>query len=400
MSQAQTGKLSFEFQTHPGKKKLKNEDSVIADSELNLFIVCDGASEPPGGEIAADLASRAFQAYLKKQSLPDQKELAKWPKIKIQLLMASALQYADKKVREQHQKTYGIATTLTAAWVIDTKLFYIHVGDSRLYCFRGGKLYPQLTKDHSVNNVLHGAVGASLLPAQQGIIELRDSDTFLLCTDGLNKELIDSDIETVLKQGNQLRPKVEALMKSSLSKKASDNISFVLLSYAAPSVSIEEGTQVSVDHKVSLLKRLEFFKTFDFSQIETLNGVCDTVLYPKGATIMKENEPASSFLIVLKGEVAIFARGTEIAKRGPGSCIGEPALFHWNELRMSTVIAKTPVIALVLERSEWLALAERETKLGMTVYEQMAGSLKQKLQEELKRNIDELVSLEIDPTRK
>ena len=111
-----------------------------------------------------------------------------------------------------------MGTTLTAAWWIAPMLYFAHVGHSRLYLLRGGRL-SRLTKDHTVSagmteagfeqtkvagfeHVLTQALGGDLegVDPEAGCRRLHPGDSLLLCTDGLVRGVADDEIKRMLEE--------------------------------------------------------------------------------------------------------------------------------------------------------------------------------------------------------
>ncbi len=125
---------------------------------------------------------------------------------------------------------------------------FLWAGDSRLYLLRSGQLQ-RLTKDHShvqelvdagmilpedaehhpASNVITRAVGASeRLELDSGRITLRDRDTFLLCSDGLYKDVSETEIADILSHSDEDRA-CDILVDLALSRACRDNVSAVVV---------------------------------------------------------------------------------------------------------------------------------------------------------------------------
>lgn len=183
-----------------------NEDSVfpfpegVTDSN-RLFLVCDGVGGAERGEVASALACESidsyFNAFLDGAS-PDKTFINK------------AIRYAEARFDDYvaaHPVAHGMATTLALLFIGRNGATLAHVGDSRIYQFRDGKVIYQ-TEDHSLvnayvkmgkitpgearvhprRNVILRAIQGSGEPAEADIVTLCDvqaGDYFFLCTDGV-----------------------------------------------------------------------------------------------------------------------------------------------------------------------------------------------------------------------
>jgi serine/threonine protein phosphatase PrpC len=159
----------------------------------------------------------------------------------------------------------GMGSTVVIAVFYDNKLCVGHVGDSRMYRFRGGEL-TQLTEDHSVVQELvsrglltleeaQHTVGKNLVTRALGVDanvapdvseqQTEDSDIFLLCSDGLNDMMSDGDIRGILNEyGADLDVATRRLIDEANQRGGADNVSVILVraekSFARTKKSIKE----------------------------------------------------------------------------------------------------------------------------------------------------------------
>jgi protein phosphatase len=142
----------------------------------------------------------------------------------------------------------GMGTTLTLAYIVRTDAFIIHVGDSRAYLFRQGKL-EQLTRDHTMaqgladagaikpeevprhakRHVLTNYVGgpSSGVEPEVSTIELRHDDFLLLCTDGLTDMVKDAEIAKILGHSRTADEASKALLALALERGGRDNVTIL-----------------------------------------------------------------------------------------------------------------------------------------------------------------------------
>lgn len=222
--------------SHVGCQRQINEDACIELPEKRLWAIADGM----GGHNAGDMASQMVASYLDNTKFdPDFSTYV--DKVEDSLLAANRELF-------QHSKRSGkiTGTTIVAILFHEKHCLLMWAGDSRVYLVRTGE-GEQLTQDHSeveallkqgeigrdeaeshpAANVITRAVGAAAeLYLDMDLIELQDNDTFLLCSDGLYKEISDQEIYEVM---NSLPPNLIAdeLMKLSLDRGARDNVSII-----------------------------------------------------------------------------------------------------------------------------------------------------------------------------
>src|SRR6185295_9943162 len=177
--------------------------------------------------------------------------------------MTHRFRQIDNELRAQGESNHalhGMGTTLTVAVTLGSDLFLSHIGDSRAYLLRGGKLH-QLTKDHTLAQALieagiagaddtstramrHvltaalGSTGERADPQVQGL-HLRDGDQLLLCTDGLTEMVADDGIAAVLADANSSAVACQGLTDLALAGGGRDNITVVLARYTFPWVGPE-----------------------------------------------------------------------------------------------------------------------------------------------------------------
>jgi len=225
-----------------GLVRTNNEDSYLADEDHKLFAVCDGLGGHAAGEIASGIAVQVLQEHIG----TDTKEPAH------QLI--EAIQDANRRIlkdQQEHPERVGMGTTLSALWIPDKTVEFGwvgHVGDSRLYLFRDGKL-EQLTEDHSPiyrlykegslnkeelrhhpqKNLIERSLGLSpTVNCDLFSIELKKGDIFVLCTDGLSDLLSDRDIEKTLSEEDWENMGI-SLVRKALSAGGFDNVTVIVL---------------------------------------------------------------------------------------------------------------------------------------------------------------------------
>lgn len=223
--------------TDTGAVRSFNEDAVASDFDLGLVLVADGMGGYKAGDVASGLASSVVLSEVKRQfnaSALDNSAIGS--------ILVNAIKEANQKIFRAAQSNLqyqGMGTTVVVALFHDNQIFFAHVGDSRLYRLRRGKL-SVLTQDHSI---LHDQVAAGLISADDAktshnrnlvtqalgidatlecIAEskpVEPGDIYILCSDGLNDMVDDADIELATDALNTNMP----LMVSQMIMMANDN---------------------------------------------------------------------------------------------------------------------------------------------------------------------------------
>lgn len=216
-----------------------NEDNYIEQPELGLWVVADGM----GGHSAGDIASTMVVDGLSVLERTGTNEEF------IQKII-DVLSITNQKLRQMAFSRFGkksmVGSTVVVLVCFEGRYTILWAGDSRVYQYQQGQL-KQVTRDHShVNelidsgaipeeeaeshplaNVITRAIGAAQdLNIERLDGDLESGDIFLLCSDGLNKELTDSEIQQFFTTENVVDIN-KALIHSALIRGAKDNITAI-----------------------------------------------------------------------------------------------------------------------------------------------------------------------------
>lgn len=233
--------LSSHAQTHRGTVRVLNEDALLELPQLNLWVVADGM----GGHAAGDVASQLVVDTIENQ-------LLKLPANAIsKQVIIDVIKHANNQLQnmiDSHFSGKVAGSTVVVLWIYNNQFHYFWVGDSRGYLQRADIL-SQITKDHSqVNDMVDEGVLdsseaeshplANVITRAVGVDEevevdyisgaLLPNDIFLLCSDGLNKEVSNEEIEATAKNGTIIDVGL-ALMHAALVRDARDNVTYILV---------------------------------------------------------------------------------------------------------------------------------------------------------------------------
>jgi serine/threonine protein phosphatase PrpC len=225
-------------QSHRGKRRESNEDSVLSRPEVALWVVADGM----GGHHAGDVASQAITDALAR--VPIEGTLAdRVDRIEDTLLLVND----ELRLHAQTRCQGGtVGSTVVIFVARDEVGVVLWAGDSRLYRLRRGRL-EQVTRDHNPvsdlldsgaiteadalaadTNIVTRAVGGQAnLNLDVAVFDLEDRDTVLLCSDGLYRELDEETLANVLAT-EELTPAADRLLGCALAADARDNVSLVV----------------------------------------------------------------------------------------------------------------------------------------------------------------------------
>jgi serine/threonine protein phosphatase PrpC len=267
--------------THAGKVRTQNDDQFfiatlhksmrvqqtslddlsaftrLQEASAYLLVVADGASGMVGARQASTTAVETIAQHIgeiigcyynfdvdMEQEFLDQ--------------LQNAVERAHQQVRKLDPSFgQGPATTLTMVALLWPRAYVVHVGDSRAYYLRGGRLrqltrdqtaYEELLDDGSMSeqqageyagltnrlkNVLTSALGGQIKPSI-GLVDLQAGDVLLLCTDGLTGHVSDSDLASVLGAGASAEESCRRLVDLTLERGARDNVAVIVGRCAAP----------------------------------------------------------------------------------------------------------------------------------------------------------------------
>jgi PPM family protein phosphatase len=240
--------LRYQGVSEAGPVRPNNEDRILLDPELGLFVVADGMGGHRHGQMAAELACAALRHYLESSRSPGDVLCLDENRLVTGILLAN--QYVWKR-SEEDPAYAGMGSTVVALLVDNESAAIANVGDSRAYLFRQQRL-SQLTIDdtwlnavvkqgtldqkallkHPMRNILTQAAGTQRnLDVHTCNLELQDGDMLLLCSDGLYGVVSEGAISAVLASERCVEQQVTKLNQAALNAGAPDNVSCVLVTY-------------------------------------------------------------------------------------------------------------------------------------------------------------------------
>ena len=229
-------------------RRQNNEDYIYPLSELtnanqNLFIVCDGVGGAEKGEIASALACESirtfFATFIEDDSSPE--------------FINKAVQYTGTRFDEYvviHPEAKGMATTMTLLYIGESGVTVAHIGDSRIYQYRDGKLIFR-TEDHSLvnewvkqgmitpeeayrhprKNIITRAIQGTAHTFEADVVRLTDiqtGDYFFMCTDGVTDCMTDDTLSQLFTE-NKSPEKLKNAITEICNTESHDNYSFYII---------------------------------------------------------------------------------------------------------------------------------------------------------------------------
>lgn len=243
---AQQSPVNFRISSHGvtdvGRVRSKNEDSILVNEDENVWIVADGMGGHHAGDFASQTITNNLSLFKQHASLDDSI-----------LLLEENILNSNSIIRKKSYKlgrNATIGSTVVCVYVWQNFLFTFWAGDSRLYRYRDAAL-ERLTEDHSyveelvrmgkiearhaeehpAANVVLKAVGIDdSLCMDFEYFTLRDGDIYLICSDGLYKDLEESKIEPIIESNREDMTELsQALLAASLDAGGTDNTSIIAM---------------------------------------------------------------------------------------------------------------------------------------------------------------------------
>jgi serine/threonine protein phosphatase PrpC len=225
--------------TSTGNVRSHNEDALLDRPDVGLWVVADGMGGHNAGDVASNMIVQSLSGLTRRAS------------------PSAQLDEVEDRLREVNRELYQASldsqagmsgSTIVALLALERYCLSIWAGDSRVYRSRDGSV-EQVTRDHSeaqemrdggmgdspealTSNVITRAVGGSEeLFLDIELRELRNHDRYLLCSDGLYRELSDADMAHHL-TGNDPEGACKALMRQALGGACSDNVSVIVVQFS------------------------------------------------------------------------------------------------------------------------------------------------------------------------
>ena len=286
----------------------QNPDQPIELSDKGcLLAVADGMGGMNAGEEASKIAIEVIRELFEIDKFPEDDEL-------IESCMREVVFEADRRIKEKaanDDSLEGMGTTIVFVWIHGGKAHLTWCGDSRAYIFHPDSGLKQLSKDHSYvqelvdegvisqdaafdhpdNNIITRSLGDTYKRAESDYLEytLHRNETILLCSDGLNGELRDCDIEGIIRNNDDsLKSCCDKLINEALKAGGNDNVTVAICKIVEglsdldvsehsdeakePEVSTFKTTKAYVSSNTS--KRWKYILLIAIALIGLLIGLC------------------------------------------------------------------------------------------------------------------------------
>lgn len=240
--------------THRGMARKHNEDCFEIDPDRSLFIVADGMGGHSHGEIASRIAVDTIRDFI-----TDEGENPEYQRFRPELHLKDHSNSLRNAVRTAHQQVLhailhdhslqGMGTTVVGLYLQDKTAALAHVGDSRAYRLRNGRLElltqdhtwvneqviagylsPEQARVHPLKNVVTRALGSEkevLVDLQE--VDVEAKDLYLICSDGLTTMLEDAEIKRILRRDQPLDHACQQLVDTANERGGLDNVTVILV---------------------------------------------------------------------------------------------------------------------------------------------------------------------------
>lgn len=244
---------------HQSSLRLRDDSALQSSSKARLMAVADGMGGHPGGDVASSLAIDGLLSYVM--------EMMHWlmavdkdsdRESDLLASLKNALDFSREQIVKAAEETpefFGMGTAITVAYLVWPKAYFVHVGDTRAYLIRDGKIL-QLSTDqtfaaalaeagairredlesHPYAHVLTSALGCHGVSFKPAIFSttLEPNDQLLLCSDGLTRHVSDERILQIAATQHDARCVCEVLVKEALEGGGRDNITVAFSAFNRP----------------------------------------------------------------------------------------------------------------------------------------------------------------------
>lgn len=386
-----------------GARHQTNDDFFFMNPEQGVFVICDGVSEGGQGKYASETAAKSIQekliqgnAYLKKNGaqLLGPKRLQAMQDILLKTFTET--QENLQKLSETNVNYKFAATTCIAVWLDGRFAILAHIGDSRAYLCRAGKVY-QLTKDHSgldelmkmglsyeaamKNPMAHSltrAFGQARFTQPDLLkIEFQPNDVLFLCTDGVYNALQGPSQQQFFQgiaQGKDLKPLADKCAQAS-----GDDSTMLQISFPN---EIYHESLIQASDRIKLIQQTPLSKYFDYIQKSHIAAICEIEEYKKGSIVVQEDTEGDSMYIVARGTLEILLKGSHLTYKQPGEFIGEVGLVQQHSKRTATVVAKEDTVLLSLRKGDLFQAFQKDPEMEKHFYRAMLEMIMERMLEQ------------------
>jgi serine/threonine protein phosphatase PrpC len=382
-----------------GQENDINEDTFFVDDYLGLYIVVDGIRGQPCGELASSITVNSIVGSIAKQNdildairSGEESELAALEIVERAVLRACGDVF---NTAQKDRKCAAMGSTATLVLMLGEKAVMGHVGNTRLYVCRNGRIH-QLSQDHTIiaelvrgsviseregrEHPFRGALTRSLGTQPSTIVDtllfdLLPQDRLLLCSNGLSSTLKDP-VELTRFFDLNFEEMLDPLLEHANSQDGSDDITaLVIRPLREPFEELESSSfDQPVDQLFEFLSTVPLFEALSLRQLQRIYNLGTKQIFDSGKILIREGFDCPGMFIVLTGSVSFSHRGEEVRVLGPGSSAQEISLVSTRSSD-GTYRAREPTGVLIIERDKFKRMTLQFPRIGLKILTRLTESL-------------------------
>lgn len=390
--------------TDVGRQRQLNEDHFLVDDELGLYLVCDGMGGHAAGDVASRMAAETVREHVRaRRDLIDAARAGKRSHDEAAAMMRDAIQAASARVHQMgvdDPSRKGMGTTCTALLVLGGKGVMGHVGDSRLYLQRQGRVYqlsedhtfvqeavrrgmltPEQAKDNPHQNLVTRAVGPNPSVLVDSLVfDVLPGDALLLCSDGLHGYFHDgAELGPVLGL-ESLEQVTSGLIATANERGGEDNITTVVLRLSSePPQANDEARRASrVTAELEALGHIVLFSELGMKELLEVANAFEHREYRTDEVVVHEGDVSETLFVIVTGAAKVTRNGTDIALLRSGQHFGEMALLS-RRPRSATVRTLKDCTMLTLSRDRFYEIMSGDSVIAAKFLWRLAQTLSLRL---------------------
>lgn len=379
-----------------------NEDGLLKAPELMLFAVADGMGAEGAGAAAASIAidqvvRESFDLKALFERVAEDRTTSS--RLRVVETFDALFNHVGRQVQRaaEERGAVGMATTLLVCAIVGQTAYVAHVGDSRAYLYRGGRLI-RLTEDHSVaefryrrgrmsrdeylespeRHVLYQAVGSGPeVDVDLAEVRLADGDVLILCTDGLIRAVDESLVARAASEYD-LTLSMARLLAEGLDTSPPDNLTAIALKLGA-----EDGDH-AIREVTDAMAGCFLFASLTEPERLVVAPYVEEVVWGRGDVITVPDALAEHLGVVISGRIREEGSWGPDRELGPGDWFGASALAGggtWRRKRTATESSRV----LWFSRERFRELVRYKPDLGARMAVALADQLQTQLQREAQR---------------
>lgn len=386
-----------------GRKRTQNEDSFYVDDELGLYVVSDGMGGHAAGEVASATAIQAAREVVEDARAAIQKvRSGELEGEALSRLAGQAVLTANQRVHElatSDRGKAGMGCTVTLVLIAGEVAALGHVGDSRLYLRRAGRVDKlstdhtilgelvrsgvmepdEATDDHPMAHILSRAVGTQPhVEVETLLFDLVGGDQLVLCSDGLSDYLKGSEpLEEALGGDAPLSREAIAAATEKLVAYANEAGGHDNITVVAVQIDVDEEASMRaklLSQRYDALSSVFLFQGLDMSRASRVMEVCSLLEHEAGVQVVEQGTPINDLYVVVDGRYRLERDGEEVGELSPGDFVGMTTLLH-GRAALSSVVAEEPGRMLRLTGEDMRQLSRKRPFLGIGILDRLGRRL-------------------------